>query len=184
LLEASYELLGQGRTTAARHLFNEVVAQAGEDERAAALRLRLERLEQFERLSTSIGVATAPIAVPPTAAPVSAGWPARKTVFVVTTVAAFALAAGAYFAASWFGWRSARPEISVDRRAPLPPPLSTSEVALIRAHTDFSRGRLAEALQALDRVNTDSPQFAEADRLRVRIQQTLLASSRMEARVP
>jgi hypothetical protein len=59
---------------------------------------------------------------------------------------------------------------------------------LIRAETAFKHGRLAEALQALDRVSVDSPVFAEADRLRVHIQQTLLAStigrSRTEARVP
>ena len=56
--------------------------------------------------------------------------------------------------------------------------LSSADVALIRAQTLYSRGRLAEALQVLDRVGPDSPARSAADELRVQIQQLLLASSR------
>ena len=57
-----------------------------------------------------------------------------------------------------------------------PPVLSSSDVALVRAHNLFSRGRLAEALQALDRVDPDGPARLAADELRIEIQQMLLAS--------
>jgi hypothetical protein len=54
------------------------------------------------------------------------------------------------------------------------PVLSSSEVALVRARTLYTRGRLAEALQALDRVDPRSAGRAAADQLRVEIQQLLL----------
>jgi tetratricopeptide (TPR) repeat protein len=192
LLEASYELLGQGRTTAARHLFNEVVAEAGEDERASALRMKLERLEQFERLSvpslrsgtpkpdaSSVGTRALP----------APAWRGVRPVPLVFGVAVLALAAGILFGPdvrAWLGLAPVPSDLAIHRPTPAPAPLSTSEVALIRAKTAFSRGRLSEALQALDRVSADSPVFTEADQLRVRIQQTLIASttnrSRTEAR--
>jgi hypothetical protein len=56
------------------------------------------------------------------------------------------------------------------------PVMSSGEVALVRARSLYGRGRLAEALQALDRVSVDSPVRAAADQLRVEIQQILLAS--------
>jgi hypothetical protein len=57
------------------------------------------------------------------------------------------------------------------------PVLSSSEAALIRARTLYARGRLAQALQALDRVDDRSTVRAEADALRVEIQRLLLASA-------
>ena len=56
------------------------------------------------------------------------------------------------------------------------PVLSSSDVALIRARTLYGRGRLAEALQALDRVDDWSAVRPDADALRVEIQRLLLAS--------
>ena len=58
------------------------------------------------------------------------------------------------------------------------PILTSADVALIRAQTLYTRGRLAEALQALDRVGPESPSRPAADELRLQIQQLLLASSR------
>jgi hypothetical protein len=52
---------------------------------------------------------------------------------------------------------------------------------MVRARTLYSRGRLAEALQALDRVDDESASRVEADRLRVEIQRTLLATRRSSA---
>ena len=48
MLEASRDLLEQGRTEAARHLLTEAVATTGDDEQAAALRVKLERLERLQ----------------------------------------------------------------------------------------------------------------------------------------
>ena len=46
MLETSRDLLDRGQTAAARNVLAEVVAASGDDERAAALRLRLERIER------------------------------------------------------------------------------------------------------------------------------------------
>jgi hypothetical protein len=50
-------------------------------------------------------------------------------------------------------------------------------VSLVRARTLYARGRLAEALQALDRVKFDQAAREETDRLRVDIQRLLLAAA-------
>jgi hypothetical protein len=55
------------------------------------------------------------------------------------------------------------------------PVLSSSDVAVIRARALYGRGRLAEALQALDRVEDGSSIRQDADALRVEIQRLLLA---------
>ena len=50
------------------------------------------------------------------------------------------------------------------------------DAALVRARALYSRGRLSEALRALDRVAIDSELRPEADQLRVEIQRLLLAA--------
>jgi hypothetical protein len=178
LLEAAYELVGRGRTGAARLLLDEVVAERGEDERASALRGRIDRAEQLERLVTAPSVPRPPA---PTRRAKS-GWhrlpPARA-------VAVFGWVLGAVLIGTivgphvtdWVGRRGPTDQI-VARGVPPPwPVLSISEAALVRARTAFSGGRLAEALQALERVSADSPVRPEADQLRVRIQQTLVGTT-------
>jgi hypothetical protein len=78
----------------------------------------------------------------------------------------------------WMGLRSDREQLFASNTVPKLPVLSSADVALIRAQTLYSRGRLAEALQVLDRVGPESPARSAADELRVQIQQLLLASSR------
>lgn len=177
LLEAGYELLGQGRTRAARYLLDEVVAGSGEDERASALRLRLDRLERLERLARA---EAARVSAPQTE-PVA---PVRRRPFRFRTVAAqvalagiafvvVALAAGRLSGWVGLGGRTDPPLAT----APARPwaVLSTSEVALVRARNAFSRGRLADALQTLERVSVDSPVRADADALRIQIQKAVSA---------
>ena len=48
LLHASQALLEQGRTSAARQLLTEAIAATGDDERASALRMRLDRVERAQ----------------------------------------------------------------------------------------------------------------------------------------
>ena len=67
------------------------------------------------------------------------------------------------------------PPAATDVRLPV---LSSAEAALVRARTLVARGRLSEAMVWLDRVALDSPERPEADRLRVELQQLLLASVR------
>jgi hypothetical protein len=76
----------------------------------------------------------------------------------------------------WLGLRRSDRVITPATQVTRLPVMSSGEVALVRARSLYGRGRLAEALQALDRVSVDSPVRAAADQLRVEIQQILLAS--------
>jgi len=77
----------------------------------------------------------------------------------------------------WLGMRTPGEQLAtVATPSKWPAALSSSEVALVRARNLYSRGRLAEALQALERVSADSPARVAADALRVEIEQLLLAS--------
>jgi hypothetical protein len=54
--------------------------------------------------------------------------------------------------------------------------LSVDDVALVRARQLYARGRLAEALDVLDRVDGVNGSRESVDRLRVEIQRWLLMS--------
>jgi tetratricopeptide (TPR) repeat protein len=177
MLQTSQQLLDRGQTDAARRLLAEAVASNGDDERAADVRVRLERLERAhaDPRPPALAISAAPDVVP------AWTWPKRATNFnaVLAAIAAavllFALAGGGLRL-----WADASPDTE---RVALPVPavrmqvLSSSEVALVRARTLYGRGRLAQALQALDRVDDRSTARAEADALRVEIQRLLLASA-------
>lgn len=177
MLQASGELLAQGRVQAARDLLAAAVAAAGDDERAAALRVRLERLERAHA-AARVGDGRPRIV---DARPVPGWtWPRRSAVAgLVFGAVALALllvvGAGNGTTSDWLGLAR--------EPAPLPagvgpvtlPVLSTADAALVRARALHARGRLSEALVALDRVGADSPSRAAADRLREQIQRILLA---------
>jgi tetratricopeptide (TPR) repeat protein len=181
MLQASHELLEQGRTEAARHLLTEAVAKSGDDEKAAALRLKLERLERMERAnewrpsgSSAARAATAPAT--------GWHWPRQsRSVLVLSGAAALGLAllvlAMSPAAQDWIGMRSPGEQLApASVVSKWPPALSSSDVALVRARNLYSRGRLAEALQVLDRVSQDGPARVAADELRIEIEQMLLAT--------
>jgi tetratricopeptide (TPR) repeat protein len=177
MLDETEALLDAGRTDLARQRLTAAAAAAGEDADVAAVRARLERLERIRRHAPS---------VPP---PVSPGddvpgwhWAGRIRGAVVALAGALVLAAFLILGVSSLGAGAPFSFLGADaltRVQPAPPPLAVptaSEVALIRARTLFERGRLAEALKALDRVSVDSRERARADQLRVEIQRLLLAS--------
>ncbi len=176
LLQASRDLLEQGRTSEARHKLTEAVAETGEDDRASALRARLERLERTRASARPDPAGRASVAE----AVSGWTWPRRSTgLALVVTAAALALVLLAAAANSavrqWLdGDVAGEALVTADSPAPLPV-LSSSEAALVRARTLYKRERYAEALKALDRVNADSPVHLQADQLRVAIQQLLLA---------
>jgi tetratricopeptide (TPR) repeat protein len=188
MLQASQDLLDRGYTDAARHLLTEAVATTGDDERAAALRVRLERLERVLAVPhgpTAPGKAA--VAVPRVVWP-GRRWPRRlQTVALLTLLAAglvlLTLTVTDSIMPRWIGFTSAENAVVPTAPAPLPM-LSSSDVGLIRARTLSRRGRLAEALQALDHVDTDSPARPEADRLRADIQRLLLAAGPARATPP
>ena len=173
LLHASQSLLDQGKTDDARQLLTEAVAATGDDERAAALRMRLDRFDRLDR--------TWDLAVDPSQ-PARANTGGR----VVAPAVWWALIAATSLVTLWLvarlafpAWQPIEPASPavVFAAAPIPV-LGNADVALVRARTLFARGRLADALLALDRVGVDDTRRAEADRLRVEIQRLLLAADR------
>jgi tetratricopeptide (TPR) repeat protein len=177
MLEASQDLLDRGHTDAARHLLGEAVAVAGDDERAAALRLRLERLERVLSASRPSAVGAAASARSGMAGP----WiPRHVLTAALLLIAATALVGFTYqltdsLVPRWLGFTSSEASASRTIAQTLVVP-GRGEVGLIRARNLYSRGRLAEALQVLDRVAADSPLRSDADQLRVEIQRLLLAA--------
>jgi hypothetical protein len=175
LLEASRDQLERGDAPAARQLLAQAVESGGEDEHAAALRVRLERVER----------ATAARAPQPALAPaeVVPGWRWRRKPMTLVALPVFAALAVVLLMTTGtlselLGFTRG-PARSIVGPAPEPlPSLTGAEVALVRARTLYQRGRLAAALVELDRVSLDSPQRQQADQLRIDIQQLLLASAR------
>lgn len=176
MLQASQQLLDRGQTDAARRLLSEAVASSGDDERASALRLRLERLERAQAPAVRPGL---PISAAREVMPAWV-WP-RRPARVTTLIGVFAAAVIVLVLVTGGlrGLVGRSPE--AQRLAPPAPAarlqvLSSSEVALIRARTLYGRGRLAQALQVLDGVDDRSVVRQEADALRIQIQRLLLAS--------
>lgn len=171
LLHASQSLLEQGRTGDARQLLTEAVAATGDDERAAALRMRLDRIDRTNWPQTG--------PVLPAAAESPAGIVVAPAIWwsliAATSLVTLWLVAQLVFPA-WQPIETAAPTVTF-AAAPIPV-LGNADVALVRARTLFQRGRLADALLALDRVGVDDRRRAEADRLRVEIQRLLLAADR------
>ncbi len=184
MLQASRDLLEQGQTAAARDLLTEVVAASGDDEQVSALRLRLERVERVHATVQPLADMTSTPAAPAPAEAVPGWlWPKRsRSVMAIgagaTGCVLLALTLSSAGVQEWLGLRSAREGLRPAVGAAALQVLSGGEVALVRARTLVDRGRLAEALQALDRVSPDSVQRPAADRLRADIQQLLLAGPR------
>ena len=169
LLHASQALLEQGRTGDARQLLSEAVAASGDDERAAALRMRLDRLERTRW--------DAPVEPSPVPDPAVSGRVVAPGVWwgliVATSLVTLWLLASLVVP----GLRPIEPAVPpVAFTSADVPVLGTADVALVRARTLFARGRLADALVVLDRVGVDDQRRPEADRLRVEIQRLLLAA--------
>jgi thioredoxin-like negative regulator of GroEL len=186
MLQASRALLEQGETAAARDLLTEAVAQSGEDDQAAALRLRLERVE---RLNAADRPWPAGPVVPADGAIVETvpgwSWRRRSRPLAVGVVLAAALllvlTVSSGVAQQWLGWQSTAEALRPAAGETRIPVLSSGDVALVRARTLMERGRLADALRALDRVAADSAQRPAVDRLKADIQQLLLAGAQPPA---
>jgi tetratricopeptide (TPR) repeat protein len=183
-LQASEAMLAQGRTEDARDLLARAAAATGDDEPVSAVRVRLERMERAHAASR-VARAEAPAA--PETVP-GWIWPRRSpaasaTLLGLTILMGIALVAASTgsLAGPWLGIGESRQTIVTDITPARLPVLSAADVALVRARTLYTRGRLAEALLALDRVGPDSRERAVADQLRIEIQQLLLATSRVRS---
>ncbi len=187
MLHASHALLEQGRTADARHLLTEAVATSGDDDRASALRVKLERQERLDRADRDVrGGASLGRRAGDTPgarradAPVA--WRARAAArgWLVLTLGALAIAlivlATNAPVLEWLGARSPSDQlVAATAASRWPAVLSSADVALVRARNLYNRGRLAEALQALERIDERSPARGAADSLRIDIEQLLLA---------
>jgi tetratricopeptide (TPR) repeat protein len=174
-LEHVASLLDQGRSAEARVQLQNAVDVLGDDERTAGLRLRVERLERAFAGAPRIRAAAEP-------APVRWGaWLSDRLTIKSWLAAAVVVVATVVLSSS-----GVRARLGVGpASAPLAPTLSSAsvpvmsrgEVALVRARTLYARGRLAEALDVLDRVEFEQITRDESDRLRVDIQRLLLATA-------
>ncbi len=182
-LQTVARLLDDGRAGEARVALTGAVEAIGEDERTAALRLRLERLERVAAGGVRIHAVPAPHQPWWQPAWQWANYRVRTRVVAgAALLLALAIAATSQGVRARLGWGApaGAPLTSV---APVTVPvLSVGEVALARAQALYTRGRLAEALGALDRVGPEQTVRSEADRLRVEIQRVLLASADDRAR--
>jgi tetratricopeptide (TPR) repeat protein len=169
LLHASQSLLEQGKTGDARQLLSEAVAATGDDERAAALRMRLDRIDRNAWHAPADHVSAAGGSAPASSVTPAVWW----TLVGATSLVTLWLIARLVFPA-WQPIEPAAPAVAFTS-APIDVP-APAEVALVRARTLFARGRLADALVALDRVGENDKRRPEADRLRVEIQRLLLAA--------
>ena len=185
MLHATGESIAQGDAGRARQLLSEAVEAAGDDERAAGLRLHLERLERVQT-APEVQAAHRPAVVD--VVPLPNRRRARTHAWLMTGVAGLGVLGLAVVSSGplreWLLLRRATPTLAT--RSVVEPPAvpSASEVAFVRARTLFTRGRLAEALLALDRVAADNEYRVAADALRVRIQQLLLATAESPASTP
>ena len=181
LLHAGEDLLDQGDMAAARERLAAAVTTSGgrEDERSAALRVRLERHERAHAIPGPVGRAAggAPVSLR-TWSPAGQR-PTNRLVLAIVLVGGVAVVAGMGVPIVR-DWLAADPAQGTLAAAGTPKPLlvlSSGEIALVRARNLKTRGRLAEALQSLDRVGSDSAVRAEADALRIDIQRLLLAGA-------
>jgi hypothetical protein len=174
ILHATDASLARGDAVGARELLTQAEAARADDAHAAELRRRLERLETA---GLDAGDPRRPIVSDERAVaslPVSTG--ARWVILPVALVLGAALALlMSQRTREWLGMAAPRLDGRSSTSAATVPALTTDEVAMTRARTLMSRGRLAEALRALDRVSIDGEHAAAADTLRARIQQLLLA---------
>lgn len=172
LLHASQALLDQGRMSDARQLLTEAIAATGDDERAAALRMKLDRAERarWGMADARVNSAAAGPAVADRLSSPAVWWGLVGATSLVTL-----WLIGRLVGAGWQAPEPVAPPVLLSTQGVQV--LNSSDVALVRARTLYARGRLADALQALDRVTIASEQRPEADQLRVEIQRLLLAAN-------
>jgi hypothetical protein len=175
----------RGEAQAARRLLLSAVERGAATEEALALLARIDRLEaagvqQVGRTDRRVDTGRR---FPSVGTAVEAG---RSRFVWIGAGAALGVAAGALAIAvlatrgqDWLpiggGVASSVSYRAVDEALPVP---STSDVWMARARSQHSKGRLREALDALDAIRPGDPVRPQADSLRATIQAQLLAAAR------
>jgi len=188
----SDELLGSGiaaynagEVDAARDLLTQAVNQGSDTAHVFLDRLNRVGVAATLPLGTAMHDTSRSAHVPrrPSGGPRRLGWTAVAALAVL--VAAVMLLGGLPIGTWISGLLSGDAPVSTE--APPADPLPTvrgADMALERARALHGDGRLHDALRALERIGIADPLRGDADRLRARIQQDLLAAAGLALPVP
>jgi hypothetical protein len=181
LLHRGIEAFNEGRSDVARRLLTRAVERgASQQEEALALLGRLDRLQAAATASPADAEPRARRRRPSMDERPRMDRPMLWLSVVVCIAAAATIAVLFLTRAGSAPWMTLLPLDTRERVAtpaqPLPIP-QPADVALVRARAAFTRGRLHEALRALDAVSPSDRGAAEADHLRTEIQRMLLDAS-------
>jgi len=184
LLQTGVAAFDRGDAVDARRLLNSAVERGISSDEALALLDRLDRLAPVG----DAGGDSAPVHRERTAP--KAGADARRAISPATLflVLAIGLLSGALGVIGWSGrdlpWRpsSGPAAVGAAPRSELLPVPSPAEVSLSRARIYYSKGRVRDALSALDAIRPGDPVRPQADELRITIQRQLLATVRNGSR--
>lgn len=191
LVQTGAAALDRGDIDGARQLLSAAVERGAASEEATTLLGRLERLDAFAaHVEHAPGVRhprrATPGALPPDQIPTRRS----KMVWIAAGVAAGLLVAIAAAVVLWIrgdAWLSWTPPPATapaaTRSEPLPVP-SASEVWMARGRGLYAKGRLHEALEALEAIRPGDPLRTQADTCRAAIQQHLLAAARQDGPPP
>jgi tetratricopeptide (TPR) repeat protein len=178
LLHTGIAAFESGQIESARQLLNAAVQRGGAHDVALAFLTRIERINAAAPAVTAL-VEVSPAKVRPAIVP--AHHFGTGLLIGLLVLAATALV---YLLASWDQVRLFIPGVTnaaqsttspvVVPRDPLVVPHS-SDLALERARALFARGRLHDALRALELVRPTDPLRGDADQLKVTIQRELIA---------
>ena len=182
LLHTGAIALNGGDAGAARRLVTSAVEHGASADEALALIARIDRLESAAQGSTQTLRGTMPrdhTAATLTAATGNSRW---KWIGVGVLAGVILGAAALAVLASGLGLFGGPEPLAVSTlNAPLPVP-TLGELALSKAEAFYARGRLHEALAALDTIPDGDPYRPRADELVTAVQRQLLAVARSPRR--
>jgi tetratricopeptide (TPR) repeat protein len=190
LVQTGAAALDRGDFDGARQLLSTAVERGVTSEEAFTLLGRLDRLDAFAPHHDQPADAAPPPRSPARAARAgpTAGRRSRMVWIAAGVVCGLLVAAAAAVvlwirgdAWPWTPPPSASPAAAAT--APLPVP-SASDVWMARGRGLYAKGRLHEALAALEAIRPGDPLRAQADTCRAAIQQHLLAAARQEGPPP
>jgi tetratricopeptide (TPR) repeat protein len=187
LVHAGAAALSQGDAEAARRLLSSALERGAPSDETLAMLDRLQRLEAAGLQQTLPPRRSQPAMAPrahatPVTAPARLGWIAAGALLGMAAALALLLWAGGE---AWVTSPQVQGVVSGAPRIEDPLPVPTpAEVALTRARVLFDKGRLREALPALEAIRPGDPLRPQADDLKAAIQRRLLETRPREATPP
>lgn len=188
LVHQGLEAFDRGEVVRARELLSDALDQGASHDVALGVLGRIDRLDAGRSAAPPAPSVRRRTATTPATGESEPG--RRGTLALwLATAAAIVLVAGISFVLvtpnGFSDWFPAQATAGAPAQfVPAPPPLpvpAPAEAYLAQARAMFSRGKLRDALRALDRVPVGDSLRADADRLRADIQRELLAVASAEA---